>query len=291
MNIIAGTTYYRQKVANTSDIFSGTYGSLPCFVKAFSSRSYRMEEGCLLEVEIALKLKEEQHDRIIRFFGLWFDKQTRQFTLVMESYEKTLSEYLNEKLKKKEAALFPSKEKLLILYDVARAMVHLQSVDLGIVHGDLHAENVVLMKEGERLVAKIADFSKAAFVHTEKESHGPHGRDEIMPPEVLKKYGEYHPTFAVDIFSFGCLVLHVATCKFPKPYVGSSEYERRRQYIPGLTGLIRKVLEPLIKQCLNDKPAERGSFESIEITLTKHLEELKVDYRRGEVSCHILKSY
>ena len=107
-----------------------------------------------------------------------------------------------------------------------------------------------------------------------------------MPPEVLKRYEDYRPTFEVDIFSFGCLILHVATCKFPKPYVGSSEYERRRQYIPGLTGLIRKALEPLIKQCLNNKPAERGSFESIEGTLTKHLKEMKVDvpvtHERGE---------
>ena len=250
-----------------------------------------MEEGCLLEVEIAMKLKEAQHDRIIRFFGLWFDQLTRQFTLVMEPYEKTLLEYLNEKLKKKETGLFPPREKLLILYDVARAMVHLQSVDLGIVHGDLHADNVVLMKEGERLVAKLLDFSKAAYVHTQRESLGPRGRDEIMPPEVLKKYGEYHPTFAVDIFSFGCLVLHVATCKFPKPYVGNSEYEKRRQYIEGLTGINHKYLEPLIKQCLNNKPAERGSFESIEGTLTKHLKEMKVDvpvtHERGEVSWHI----
>ena len=222
-----------------------------------------MEEGCLLEVEIAMKLKEAQHDRIIRFFGLWFDKLTKQYALVMEPYEMTLSEYLNGKMKKKEAALFLMKEKLLILYDVATAMVHLQSVDLGIVHGDLHAENVVLMKEGERLVAKIADFSKAAF---ERESHGPHGRDEIMPPEVLKKYGEYHPTFAVDIFSFGCLVLHVATCRSPKLYVGNSEIEKRSQYIQGLSGLNHKYLKPLIKQCLNNKPAERGSFESIEGT-------------------------
>ena len=276
---IGAESYYRHKVAN--DVFSGTYGSRPCFVKAFNSRSYQNKEGCLLEIEITMKLKEAQHDRIIRFFGLWFDKQTKQYALVIEPYEMTLSEYLNEKLKKNEAALFPPKEKLLILYDVARAMVHLQSVDLGIVHGDLHADNMVVRKEGERLVAKIADFSKATYAQEGKESLGPHGRDDIMPPEVLKKYGEYHPTFAVDIFSFGCLILHVATCKFPKPNVGNSEYEKRSQ---GLTGINQKVLEPLIKQCLNDKPAERGSFESMECTLTKHLEELKVDYRRGEVS-------
>ena len=289
---IGAVAKHRHKVA--SDIFSGTYnGSLPCncFVKAFSSRIYRMEEGGLLEVEIAMKLKESQHDRIIRFFGLWFDKQTRQFTLVMEPYEMTLSEYLNGKMKKKEAALFLMKEKLLILYDVARAMIHLEGIHLGIVHGDLHAENVVMVKEGERLVAKIADFSKAAYVNAGKESLGLQGSDEIMPPEVLKKYGDYCPTFAVDIFSFGCLILHVATCKFPKPYVGDSEYEKRRQYIQRLSGLNHKYLEPLIKQCLNNKPAERGSFESIEGTLIKHLEEWKVDitktHGRGEVSFYV----
>ena len=99
---IGAESYYRHKVAN--DVFSGTYGSRPCFVKAFNSRSYQNKEGCLLEIEITMKLKEAQHDRIIRFFGLWFDKQTKQFTLVMEPYKITLSEYLNEKLKKKEAA-------------------------------------------------------------------------------------------------------------------------------------------------------------------------------------------
>ena len=75
-------------------------------------------------------------------------------------------------------------------------------------HGDLTAVNILLSIKGSEVIAKVADFGQI----TSKP-----GRNDIMPPEVRESQDPVELTKAVDVFSFGCLIPHVASCVYPEP--------------------------------------------------------------------------
>ena len=92
-----------------------------------------------------------------------------------------------------------------------------------------------------------------------------------MPPEALKDEPDYNHT--IDIFSFGCLILHVLTGQIPEPtpqYVPKpndpnsfsrvSEWNRRASYAEEATD---HYLLDIAKQCLKDEPSERPNITNV----------------------------
>ena len=204
------------------------------------------------------------------------DDLTKQYSLVMELCDKTLFDHLADIAQRKEISTFSIKQKLLLLHDISGAMVFLHG--RSILHLDLHAANVLLLKKAqdgeERYVAKVCDFGRSIFLDTShKVEITAFGKEEFMPPEVLAKsqqHGIY--TLAIDVFSYGCLILHVLTCTFPKPEKdGTSSFGNRRYLMTNIKGDNHQVFQPIIQQCLADEPAERGNFPSIARTLAGHM--------------------
>ncbi|KAK9073917.1 hypothetical protein SSX86_006511 [Deinandra increscens subsp. villosa] len=91
--------------------------------------------------------------------------------------------------------------------------------DMGIVHGDIKSQNVLL---GSRGNIKLADFGCAT---QPKPNKGPHGQRFLcgtplwMAPEVLRNEGL---DFSADIWSLGCTVIEMATNKSPWGELGVS---------------------------------------------------------------------
>ena len=147
------------------------------------------------ELILAKKLSEHGHENIVLMLGIWMDD----------------------------------------LRDISGAMVFLHSKK--VLHLDLHAANVLLLKKAqdgeERYVAKVCDFDRSVFLDTShKVEITAFSKEEFMPPEVLAKsqqHGIY--TLAIDVFSYGCLILHVLTCKFPKPQKGGTTSFGNRRYL------------------------------------------------------------
>ena len=92
-----------------------------------------------------------------------------------------------------------------------------------------------------------------------------------MPPEVLMHNLEY--TTQVDIFSFGCVVVHTVTQEFPNPtdqneaskfnkekLIKISELSRRKKYTDKM---ICPNLEYLATVCLKDDPEHRPKVEEV----------------------------
>ena len=155
-----------------------------------------------------------------------------------------------------------------ILLDVANGLNYLHQKQPPIIHRDLTANNVLLTTEHK---AKISDLgmSKLADANAMKQhlTTAP-GNPYMMPPEAL----EHDPVYdnSLDVFSFGCLILHVLTGQIPAPtpqyvrnpsdpksFVQVSEWDRRASYIEQVPRI------HLVKQCLENDPSRRPSMNEV----------------------------
>ena len=128
--------------------------------------------------------------------------------LVMEYLPFTLRYSLeNDKL--------PLQMKYSILSDVAKALCYLHGKRPAIVHRDLTANNVLLTS---LYSAKLSDLGVSRLINEFKSHHQltqVPGNAIVMPPEALEAKPVYNEK--VDVFTYGCLILHVLTCQFPEP--------------------------------------------------------------------------
>ena len=175
----------------------------------------------------------------------------------------------------------PLQMKYSILVDVAKGLCYLHGKRPPIVHRDLTANNVLLTSSYS---AKISDLGVSRLADTFKKHHlttAP-GNAMVMPPEALKDNPVYD--HKLDVFSYGCLILHVLTGQFPQPtnqfvqepgkeklFKKVSEWDRRSSYIKDIPK--ENELLALARGCLNDAPTGRPemieSYRFVEQVLSK----------------------
>ena len=200
-------------------VYRGRYNRKECAVKVFQNRVVQRD----IEWELPVASIIQHHPNVVLVHGLWYGNRANQLpddqpALVMELCNTSLSKYLKDKIDKGDTILFSLGSKLEILRDVTAGMIHLHSVQ--IVHGNLTASEIVLNVKGSELVAKVADFGQSRLLHLDSvhitETRKRRNND-IMPPEVKGHLHQVELTKAVDVYSFGCLIPHVASCIYPEP--------------------------------------------------------------------------
>ena len=215
------------------------------------------------------------HPNIVQFLGVHYPSKDAVLPwLVMEKMDCSLTQYLKDH----EPIQVCFKLKMSILHDISLGLNYLHIQD--IIHRDLSSNNVLLTKH---LVAKISDLGVAKIIgpnHNKSATQAP-GTLIFMPPEALlvrPKYGK-----PVDVFSLGCVMIHVMTHIWPVPndkivinettgiVATFSEIERREHYLE----LIQEpmILRQLILQCLQDLPKLRPSVSDV----SKVIRELQPD--------------
>ena len=207
-----------------------------------------------------------RHPNIVRFFGIYYLPNARVPSLVMEQLHCSLTKLLEDNPD------ISIGRKLSIICDVSRGLRYLHTRAPPIIHRDLSSNNVLISR---RMEGKIGDLGTARLVDTSKQSQmtkAP-GTVVFMPPEALEdslviRYGK-----KLDVFSFGCVMLHTLSHQWPTPLPavvtdpetglvkgGRSEVERRSNYFDRIDRSIADVLTPLIKNCLNNLPEKRTSI-------------------------------
>ena len=163
----------------------------------------------------------QHHPNVVLVHGLWYGNAANplpndQPALVMELCNTTLQKYLKDRIGKSDVIYLSLCSMIEILRDVAAGMIHLHSVQ--IVHGDLRAANILINIKGSEVVAKVAGFSQAGLLDSDSLSHitATPRKNDNMPPEI-KGHHQVELTEAVDVYSFGCLIPHVASCIYPEP--------------------------------------------------------------------------
>ena len=217
-------------------------------------------------------LSKLRHPNVVHFVGVHYGKSANDLSLVMECLYTDLAKFLESS-----TIEIPLSIKLSILLDVSYGLLYFHTHTPPIIHRDLTASNVLLTTD---LRAKIADLGVAKLLDPQTQvaiaqTKAP-GSLHYMPPEALKENPVYN--FKLDIFSYGHLMLYVATQKFPDVHElddkvlyaaleqSTVQLQRRRKAIECIGGE-RHTLYPLIIQCLQDKLERRPTTTELNDSL------------------------
>ena len=233
----------------------------------------------LRECEQSSRLR---HPNIVRFFGIYHPPGARVPSLVMERLHCSLTSLLENN------PVVPIGTKISIIKDVALGLRYLHKRNPPIIHRDLSSNNVLLSKGME---GKIGDLGTARLVDPRRQSRmtkAP-GTVDFMPPEALEDVANIRYGKELDVFSFGCVMLHTLSHQWPTPSQaviinpetglvtgGRSEVERRSKYFERIDGSRPDVLIPLIESCLSNLPKNRPSI----VRVCDQLEYQLVDSKR-----------
>jgi len=193
-----------------------------CAVKVFNSDVIQKDALQNRDIDSII----QQHPNVVLVHGLWYGNPANSLpskdpALVMELCGMSLDAYLTEKLDKGEVSVFRLDKRLGILSGITSGMIYLHSKR--IIHGDLSAKKVLLSFGGpsndKTILAKVAGVCQVKLFtpDTVQRHQTSVQRSGIMPPEVKDGDDDVELTEAVDLFSFGCLIAHVASCVYPVP--------------------------------------------------------------------------
>jgi len=228
-----------------------------------------LAQNFLAECEANTRLR---HPNLVQFLGIYYPQNSILPALVMELMFTSLSKYLEI------AGDLEINLKISILHDASLGLRYLHSHDPPIIHCDLTANNILLTKS---LTAKITDLGMAKILdkHQPSKMTTAPGLPAYMPPEALGKRPSY--TTALDVFSFGTLMLHTGSQDWPIPseymvvdpdtqevrYL--NEIERRQEYLSKLQDA--EMLRPIIVDCMQNNYTKRPAIAEV----SKQLQLLK----------------
>ena len=234
----------------------------------------------LRECEQSSRLR---HPNVVRFFGIYYPPGARVPSLVMERVHCSLTSLLEDN------PVVPIGTKIWIIKDVALGLRYLHTRNPPIIHRDLSSNNVLLSKGME---GKIGDLGTARLVDPKRQSKmtkAP-GTVDFMPPEALADVTNIYYGKELDVFSFGCVMLHTLSNEWPTPSQaviinpdtglvtgGRTEVERRSRFFEKIDRSRSDVLIPLIENCLSNLPKHRPSI----VRVCDQLEGQLVDNERA----------
>ena len=219
----------------------------------------RFEEECRL-------LSQARHPNIVQFLGVHFQRGVRVPILVMEYLPTNLTSCIEQ------YGILTEEIGYSILNDVALGLYYLHSQTPPIIHRDLSSNNVLLTAN---MTAKISDlgvariFNKLTPLQVSQLTNTP-GTPAYMPPEVMVANPKYDTS--VDEFSYGVLMIHMFSERWPEPQVGQTRIESG-QLIPVTEAERREVflraignehpLMDLILRLINNDPQVRPHASEI----------------------------
>ena len=219
----------------------------------------------LMECDRSNRLR---HPNIVRFFGIYFPPGARLPNLVMERLHCSLDNLLERN------PVIHLDIKTSILHQIGLGLRYLHTRVPPIIHRDLSSNNILISKGMEAKIAGLGTIRLLDPNRNSPMSQAP-GTQDFMPPEVLVndpdiKYGK-----ELDVFSFGCIMLHTFSQQWPTPsqyvvtdpverkLIARSEIERRAQYLDKVHKVVEDVIVPLIVSCLENLPFDRPTIMEV----------------------------
>ena len=239
-----------------------------------------VKQNFLLE---CLQHSKLSHPNIVKMLGVFYPEKETLPVLVMELMECNLTQLL------KRSHNIPMYVKLSILQDVSRGLCYLHDQNPPIVHQALYSDNILF---ATGLTAKLGDFKTG----TEMVS------TQVLLSERKKRCSnDFLPDLCdflkydrpLNVYSFGCIVCHVITQKWPctllqypmnisRRAMSNPVRKHQRQY--QITGyktdnlsvgkhqvyidLIGDNLKTLVERCLQRNPINRPKMLKIHEVIT-----------------------
>ena len=218
----------------------------------------RFEEECRL-------LSQVRHPNVVQFLGVHFQRGVRVPILIMEYLPTNLTSCIEQ------YGILPNEIGYYILHDVALGLCYLHSQTPPIIHRDLSSNNVLLTAN---MTGKISDLGVARILNltplqVSRMTQTP-GTPAYMPPEVMVANPIYDTS--VDEFSYGILMIHMFSGRWPEPQVGPNrmeegrlipvtEAERREVYLRAIGN--EHPLMDLFMRLINNDPQVRPHASEI----------------------------
>ena len=220
----------------------------------------RFEEECRL-------LSQVRHPNIVQFLGVHFQRGVRVPILVMEYLPTNLTSCIEQ------YGILPKEIGYSILHDVALGLYYLHSQTPPIIHRDLSSNNVLLTAN---MTGKISDLGVARILNltplqVSRMTQTP-GTPAYMPPEVMIADPKYDTS--VDKFSYGILMIHMFSGRWPEPQVGPNrmeegrlipvtEAERREVFLRAI-GNEHPLMDLILRLINNDRQVRPHASEIVE---------------------------
>ena len=219
---------------------------------------HRFEEECRL-------LSQVRHPNIVQFLGVHFQQGVQVPILVMEFLPTNLTSFIEE------YGILPREISYSILHDVALGLCYLHSQTPPIIHRDLSSNNVLLTPN---MTAKISDLGVARLIgnlQVNNMTQTP-GTRAFMPPEVMVASPKYDTS--VDEFSYGIMMIHMFSGRWPEAQVGQvrteagrlipvSEAERREVFLRAI-GDDHPLMDLILRSIKNDPRCRAHATEIVE---------------------------
>ena len=241
----------------------------PCAAKEVHSilMSAKSKENFYAE---CVRSSQLLHPNVVQFIGIYYPNPRAEVPwLVMELLYISLTRLIEQRVK--ESKDIPFYFKISILVDICQGLQFLHSKSIA--HRDLSSNNILLTKQ---LVAKIADLGMAKVMLADGQKHtlAP-GTQVFMPPEALEDDLEVTYGITIDVFSLGCVCLHVMSMQWPMPkavklldsktdkIVALTELQRRENYLMCMVFQQFPTLRALVSKCLHDFPKKKPSVGAV----------------------------
>ena len=158
--------------------------------------------------------------------------------------------------------------RLSILRGIVAGCDFLHAHNPPIIHGDLKTSNIIMAPGG---VPKLADFGSSFVAHRFMPRPLTGFSRAFAAPEVLQFLPVDLPT-AVDVYSFGIVVLHVARVATAGGAENSLTFfdntETTATWTPvTIPADLPRPLQAVVRECLAAKPEQRCTFRSLVATL------------------------
>jgi len=232
-------------------------------VSEFQAYKQKFFQECEQSIQLS-------HINIVHFIGIYYPPGALLPKLVMKRLHCSLTRCLEERRN-----TLMSQNALSAIIHIARGLKYLHSHSPPIVHRDLSSDNILLAAD---MTPKINCLGAVKFLDANMLSQMARASAtrDFMSPEVLSDQPQFGPE--VDVFSFGCVMLHTLSRQWPTPSEpvitdpitqqpkSQSEIERRQQYFDVIESekLFQKlqlgVLFSLIKTCLSNFPKDRPTI-------------------------------
>ena len=213
-------------------------------------------------------LSQVRHPNIVQFLGVFFPNGESIPILVMEFLPTNLTSCIEK------YGIIPKEISYSILHDIALGLSYLHNQDPSITHRDLSSNNILLTPNK---TAKIADLGVARILSNMTPTMTYHltqvpGTLAFMPPEVMVAKPRYDTS--VDIFSYGNIMVHIFSGRWPEPQRGQTvvesmggdliavtEAQRREKYLQ-IIGNDHPFMK-LVRSCIHNSPKKRANAKMI----------------------------
>ena len=274
-DIVFPYNYPRPKHGDSPKLLGGCNGvavyltnwlGVRCATKVIDTRGPEHVDQLWKEASILGGLN---HPNIIKFLCCGFHEADKQFELVMEFGERTLSQHLGAH------GLLKEMDAVDIMLQIANGMCYLH--DMKVAHRDLKPTNVVVIPSNDSQLmfvdVKLLDFgiSKVEVKHSPEVPTGRNlGTCGYMAPEAMAEELSEVDALKADVFSFGMMcsdILSGEKPEFRKVYV-YGEYIRESKR-PKLPATYSEVLRSLVHECWSSNPSKRPKFLDIRERLAR----------------------